>query len=176
MYNIDKIKTGWQIISTDGKKFKTGSILKNSFYPFCYDGDKLSGMQIVFLVEGVATGNSLCDVIAYYNTRYDGQCYDLTCAMVVCCFSANNIDNVAKIIKGQDNKILIIAVKDCANKDLGIKTDGFTIGECNGDDVNDMLLRYDIDYVTHILHRNLFIHFGGELELITQFNRLVRDE
>lgn len=115
--------SGHQIIYADGaKRFVPGSVLSGSFFPILQEGKKIIDCDVIYLVEGYATGSSVMQAIGY------GAC-------VVVCFSCGNIDKVYEVMKEYRKPVYVI--KDNDNAGLKIKAHGFTVGDV-GEDANDV--------------------------------------
>jgi hypothetical protein len=157
VFNIHKKQTGVQLINANcEKRFKTGSIIKGSFYPILapvYTNDRnnmtLDKCKIVFLVEGVATGLSLrgllrvCIELYLYDNDDGIYEYDLSNSIILCCMNARNINNVYEEVKTYNSKLLVIGVFDADDHDVGIHIDGITLGTARGEDINDLVNKYD---------------------------------
>lgn len=109
MYQIDGTVKGIQAITDDFKWFIKGSQPKDSFYPIRGEV-KLSDCDVVYLVEGYATGYSLYDLLGNY---HDGATFQ-----VLVCFSASNVVNIINLAKNKyPNKVII----GCADNDYPSK-------------------------------------------------------
>lgn len=109
MYAITGAVVGVQAITNDFKWFVKGSQPKEAFYPIRGE-DKLADCDVVYLVEGYATGYSLYDLLCNY---HDGATFQ-----VLVCFSASNITNVIHLIK---NKYPSKSIIGCADNDYPSK-------------------------------------------------------
>lgn len=99
-----------QEIQPDGfKKFLYNSQPKNSFYVLPTNF-KLKDADCIFLCEGYATGYSLMEVVNDYS--------DTKLFSVVCCFTAHNIPNVAKLFRSVflSKQIVVVADGDNAGR------------------------------------------------------------
>lgn len=142
-YNIDKIITGAQYIDDQGKKlWKTGSYPRNSFYPIISNLE-IKYCDIVFICEGYATGDSIYQALNDY--------LDSTNYCVLCAFSANNVDNVAKQVSDKFGQKKIIAIKDQDHTVQKIKTKGFIVHYKDGGDANDIHLEFGLDKLAEII-------------------------
>ncbi len=143
MYNMDGILCGYQYIDADGtKKFKAGSIHKESFYPLKPISCDIGQLDTIFLCEGYATAASI------YQALNETYCYNYG---VLACFSAGNIDAVADAILGKYGRKCVIAIQDQDDAGTKIKTKGFTVGISKGEDANDVANQFGLEMVSNII-------------------------
>lgn len=143
MYNHKSQIMGFQRIDDDGvKMFAGGSQPQGSFYPILA-GTNIPQSDVIYLVEGVATGLSLHQIL---NNYYDDG--GITWA-ILCCFSAGQIPNVANLVrKLSPNKTVIVAAD---NDKAGIEAAQqsgypyFIIDYREGKDVNDVVVDFGIE-------------------------------
>ncbi len=146
MYNINGLVVGYQSIDNNGAKmFKTGSVCKSAFYPIKYT--LMKEVNLFILCEGYATGSSI------YQALYEHLTY-VNIAVIVC-FSAKNIDNVAAEIKLKHKNSYVYAIKDMDNAGLSVKTIGFTVGVENGQDANDIHIKYGLEKLGSLIVKRL---------------------
>lgn len=105
MYQIDGTIKGIQAISSNFKWFVKGSAPTNSFYPIRGE-TRLADCDIVYVVEGYATGYSLYELLNSYHDAIDYQ--------VLVCFSSGNLLNIINLIKSKYPTKSIIG---CADND-----------------------------------------------------------
>lgn len=130
-WDMSRRLKGYQIIDKIGtKRFKAGSIIKNSFYPLNPTKLKLKDMDLVLLCEGYATASSIHQAC--------NELLDSVNFMVICCFSSNNVDNVAYSLKMEVKNKNIIAIKDADSAGASVKTKGFIVGRYDKEDANDI--------------------------------------
>lgn len=147
IYDVDNQLVGCQYINENGdKKFKTGSILSNSFYPIIANELKLEDIQSFYFVEGIATGISLYQALDYVI----GGTY-----AVIVCFNAGNIDKVYNMITKKYKSFYNIVVKDYDIAGIKSNCKGFIVGYCKGQDANDIHNRYSIECLADVISSNL---------------------
>lgn len=105
MYTFNGVVVGIQAITSDFKWFIKGSQPSGAFYPIRGEV-RLRDVDVVYVVEGYATGYSLNEMLENY---HDGATH-----MVLVGFSANNVANIIKSLKEYfPNKAII----GCADND-----------------------------------------------------------
>lgn len=148
MLDINKILCGYHYIDESGtKKFKIGSILKASFYPFLPETQKLDEQDMFFLAEGVATAASIYDALS--------DIYDSLNYCVLACFASNNVDVIADQIRAKYGNKTIITVRDNDPAGYKLRTTGFTLGYEYGQDANDIYCELGRDTLVRILKYRL---------------------
>lgn len=141
MLDITGILCGYQYIDDVGtKKFKTGSILKGSFYPFLVPGQKLANVEHIFLCEGVSTAGSV----------FQSLSADYANFAVLACFASNNVDLIYTVLKEQGHKN-IISIQDYDPAGVKVQAPGFMIGFSYGQDANDVCCEFGSEALRRII-------------------------
>jgi len=148
MVNIQNQLMGYQYINDVGeKKFKSGSITKESFYCFKPYDISIAELDLIFICEGVATAGSVYQAL---NQSLDAVNYG-----VVATFSAGNIkpviDSLHRNIGGKS--MVGIADNDIAGinayNHTGVKF--MVVGIANGDDANDVHIQFGSDALAELI-------------------------
>ncbi len=169
MYQLDGSIKGVQAISSDFKWFIRGSQPTNSFYPIRGEC-KLNDCDVVYLVEGYATGYSLYQLLDKY--------HDSVTFQVIVCFSSNNITNIINQIKAKyPNKAIVgCADNDYPSKKAMQQIPHFWFDGADRYDANDAFCENEInalDQLTVKLHNIANAVLG--LPELEKFNDIVFD-
>jgi hypothetical protein len=150
IYNINHIITGIQFINnedTNNKQFKKSSKVEYGFYPI--PNTSFKGVETLFFVEGIATGNMLYLLLAGFVEHFK----------VIVCFTASNINKVVSIFKPYGVKTIIVADND--NKIISPCTDVIKITHIDniplddGDDILDAVNKFGCEKIIRQLKINM---------------------